>query len=60
MSHISKNNYKSDIDGLRAVAILSVIAFHSFPNAWQGVFIGVDIFFVISGYLISSVIFTVI
>ena len=48
--------YRPDIDGLRALAIIAVIIFHAFPGWLPGGFVGVDIFFVISGYLITSII----
>lgn len=47
-------NYRADIDGLRAFAIIFVIAFHVSPTFFPGGFAGVDMFFVISGYLITS------
>ena len=48
--------YSAPLDGIRAIAILAVLLFHIWPQAMRGGFTGVDVFFVLSGFLITSVI----
>lgn len=54
---MSKEGYFPEIDGLRAIAVLSVVIFHAGVEKLQGGFVGVDIFYVISGYLITRLIY---
>lgn len=56
--HGSAIAYRPDVDGLRCVAVLSVFAFHLSPSRVPGGYVGVDVFFVISGYLISAIMFS--
>jgi peptidoglycan/LPS O-acetylase OafA/YrhL len=53
----SMHSYRSDVDGLRAVSIVLVLLFHVGSSLFKGGFVGVDVFFVISGYLITGIIF---
>ena len=52
-----RTRYRPDIDGLRALAVLPVVAFHAGLHAVRGGFVGVDVFFVISGFLITQQMF---
>ncbi len=52
----ARTSYRPDIDGLRAIAIIAVVLYHAGMPAFRGGFVGVDIFFVISGYLITGLV----
>ena len=56
ISEIKRISFRSDINGLRAIAVLSVVFYHADFPIFKGGWLGVDIFFVISGYLISNII----
>lgn len=48
-------DYRADVDGLRAIAVLAVVIFHFFPKSMPGGYVGVDVFFVISGFLVTGI-----
>ena len=56
VDHDAAQAYRPDIDGLRGLAILLVVVYHALPNLRTGGFVGVDVFFVISGYLITQLV----
>ena len=56
ISRIQRIQFRKDINGLRAIAVLAVVFYHAEIELFKGGWLGVDIFFVISGYLISNII----
>ena len=58
MNTVKNLKYRSDIDGLRAVAVLAVLLFHLDPGYLNAGYLGVDVFFVISGYLITRIVYS--
>ena len=51
-----KKSFRDDINGLRAIAVIAVVIFHFYPTLLTGGFAGVDVFFVISGFLMTGII----
>ena len=59
MNHMHRSlRYRPEIDGLRAIAVLAVVLFHYFPKTFASGYLGVDLFFVISGFLITSILYS--
>ena len=54
----TNENYRSEIDGLRGISVIAVIFYHSGLNFFKSGYLGVDVFFIISGYLITNIILT--
>lgn len=52
----SNLSYRPEVDGLRAIAVIAVLIFHAFPSVLPGGYLGVDVFFVVSGFLITGII----